>query len=326
MVLITNVQPETMIEDTASVVQRPTSGFIEANTKQVGLEHLKNECIIPVFAKDNESTISHYEFINETYQTVKQLFPDNEVSLPEIRVSHQIKGRIPSAVGKPAKELLDHEKTIYYERCAFLIEVMDISETVNRNQLTLSIGGVRSLSQENLYAKKSLEKFKVFIGFQNKVCTNLCVSTDGFTNKIRAASCLDLEKHIVELAKNYNHDRHLGNLEKLSKYSLSQEQFAHFIGKARMYNYLTKQEQQDIVPIGLNDSQINNVVRDYYRCQHFNRNVDGSIDLWRLYNLFTEANKSSYIDSNIERNILSHTLVNHLANSLENDLYTWHLN
>ena len=30
--------------------------FIEANTKEVSMEHLKSECIVPVFSKDNEIT------------------------------------------------------------------------------------------------------------------------------------------------------------------------------------------------------------------------------------------------------------------------------
>jgi len=325
MELIANTQPETMIHDTSKVINKTSSSFIEANTKQVNLDHLKNDCIIPVFAKDNESTISHYQFIDETYKVAQKLFNGNIINEPEIRVSHQIKGRIPTAIGKPAKELEEHEKTTYYERVAFLIELPDVIETVNRNMLTLSIGGVRSLSQENLYSKKSLEKFKVFIGFKNKVCTNLCVSTDGFKHEIRISSILDLENQIESLVKGYNREKHLGNMEKMSKYQLTQEQFAHFIGKARMYQHLNKQEKQGVFPILLNDSQINNVVKDYYNCDNFNRNVDGSINLWRLYNLFTEANKSSYIDSNIERNLHSYDLANHLANSLENGANSWYV-
>ena len=34
-----------------------------------------------------------------------------------------------------------------------------------------------------LYSKKTVEKFKVFIGFKNLVCCNLCVSTDGFKSE-----------------------------------------------------------------------------------------------------------------------------------------------
>ena len=40
--------------------------FIHANTIPVLLEDLKRQCIIPVFSKDNESTISHSEFVEIT--------------------------------------------------------------------------------------------------------------------------------------------------------------------------------------------------------------------------------------------------------------------
>ena len=40
-----------------------TNHFIEANTVEVTLDQLKNDCITPVFAKDNELTISHPLFI-----------------------------------------------------------------------------------------------------------------------------------------------------------------------------------------------------------------------------------------------------------------------
>lgn len=58
--------------------EKKTLPFIEANTKAVELSHLKNECIVPVFSKDNELTISHPAFIEtvaeavSTFSTVKQ--------------------------------------------------------------------------------------------------------------------------------------------------------------------------------------------------------------------------------------------------------------
>jgi hypothetical protein len=45
-----------------------------------------------------------------------------------------------------------------------------------------------------LYSKKNVEKFKVFIGFQNLVCTNLCVSTDGYADELRVSHIGDLQK------------------------------------------------------------------------------------------------------------------------------------
>lgn len=297
--------------------------FIEANTERVSLSHLKNDCIIPVFSKDNESTLSHYQFIDKASEVIQDLFPEFQISNPDIRVSHMVKGRIPSAIGKPAKELMDYEKTIYYERCAFIINIPGAREIVNGNELTLSIGGVRAYNQENLYSRKSLEKFKIFIGYKNKVCTNLCISTDGFSNEIRISSIAELEQKMMELFSSYNREKHLGMMEKMSMYALSEKQFAHFIGKVRMYQHIDKSEQIEIFPIALNDSQINNVVKDYYNCPNFGRELNGSINLWNLYNLFTEANKSSYIDSNFERNVNAFELINNLGNSLQYNTSNW---
>jgi len=323
MELIANHNPQQMVQDENQITQDSDGNFIEANTLEVSLDHLQKDCIIPVFSKDNESTISHYSFINEAYDVAQELFPNMKINKPQIRVSHIVKGRIPTAIGKPAKELLEHERTLYYERCAFIIQIPEVKHIVNGNELSLSIGGVRAYNRENLYSRKSLEKFQLFIGFQNRVCTNLCISTDGFSDAIRIASISELKKQMVHLFSGYNREKHLGNMERMSKYSLTETQFAHFIGKCRMYQHLEKVEQQQIFPIALNDSQINNIVRDYYNCPNFNRNSDGSINLWSLYNLFTEANKSSYIDSNYSRNVSAYELVNTLGNSIENSIKNW---
>ena len=113
--------------------------FIEANTKSISLSHLQQDCIIPVFSKDNEKTIAHFEFIDLVGNVASKIFPHHEISQPEIRISHQIKGRIPSAIHKSAKDLLDHEKTIYYERMAFIIRVPSITKVINGNKLELMI-------------------------------------------------------------------------------------------------------------------------------------------------------------------------------------------
>ena len=36
-----------------------TTPFIVANTKEVSIRHLQSDCVVPVFSKDNEVTISH---------------------------------------------------------------------------------------------------------------------------------------------------------------------------------------------------------------------------------------------------------------------------
>lgn len=299
--------------------------FLEANTEQVTLSHLRRECIIPVYS-DNESTISHAQFIDATKEVVQSNFSGAKILQPNIRISHTIKGRVPSAIGKPVKELRPEEKTIYYQRCAFMIEVPSLTENVNNNSLSLTIGGVRALNQENLYSKRNLEKFKVFIGFKNLVCTNLCISTDGLKADIRVSSVAELKDKINELIQQFDKERFLGNMERMSKFHLDELQFGHTIGKMKMYQHLVKEEKVGKLALAMNDNQIGTVVKNYYEDVNFSRSEDRDINLWNFYNLMTEANKSSYIDSNLERNANAFEFVTGLANSIQNQTNNWFLN
>ena len=307
------------------VTEISSGNFIEANTETVVLNHLKNDTIIPVFAKDNETTISHSAFIEATQMAVENIYQDQSQLAPNIRVSHVIKGRIPTAIGKAVKDLLPHEKTIYYERMAFMIEIPALKENVNHNALSLVIGGVRAYNQENLYSKKSMERFKSFIGFKNSVCTNLCVSTDGFINDIRASNVLELQNKIEEMILSFNKKKQLGNMERLSKFHLTQEQFAHLMGKLKMYQFLSNEEKEEVYPIGFNDSQISHIVKDYYRDDHFKVGEEHEISFWNLYNLFTGATKSSYIDSFLQREVHAYEFTQELVNSIQNKEQNWFL-
>ena len=300
--------------------------FIEANTLQVDLSHLKNDCIIPVFSKDNEKTIAHQEFIEIVTNTVMKMFPHHSISNPEIRVSHQIKGRIPDAIYKSAKDLLDHEKTIYYERMAFIIQIPSIVDTINGNELALTLGGVRSYNLENLYNKKTFEKFKFFIGFQNKVCCNLCVSSDGFVEEMRVGNYHELQEKITSTIHNYRAESHLKTMKSLSYSLLTEHQFAQLLGRSRLYQHLPKKEKLTIPSLNFNDSQLNTVAKDYYEDESFCRNDDGDINLWNVYNLFTQANKSSYIDTFLDRNLNAFEFTQGIQKAFNGDSkYNWFL-
>ncbi|AZA87560.1 DUF3871 family protein [Chryseobacterium shandongense] len=300
--------------------------FIVANTSETTLYHLQNDCIIPVFSKDNEKTIAHQEFIEVVLSAVQKIFPHRSITEPEIRVSHQIKGRTPSAIHKPVKELLEHEKTIYYERMAFIIKIPSITDIVNGNELSLTVGGVRSYNLENLYNKKSLEKFKFFIGFQNQVCMNLCVSSDGFVEDMRVGSANDLYSKALEMMQYYNAELHLMEMKELTQDYLSEHQFAQLIGRSRLYQHLPKSEKQNIPLLNFNDSHINTMAKDYYEDKNFCRQEDGNINLWNIYNLFTEANKSSYIDTFLDRNLNAFEFSKGIQKALNgNSDYHWFL-
>ena len=313
------------LQQSSNSIQK--SPFIEANTEEVSLFYLKEKCVIPVFTKDNEITLSHQEFIETALSAISKMFPNENLDTPEIRVSHQIKGRTPDALHISAKDLQEHQRTSYFERMAFIIRVPAITETINGNKLSLTIGGVRSYNLENLYNKKTYEKFKFFIGFQNMVCCNLCVNTDGFQSEIRALSYLDLEDKMLRVIQGYNANQHLSTMKNLLDYSLSERDFAQIIGKARLYNYLPKKEKVSIPEFLLNDGHISTVAKDYYHDESFCRNANGDISMWEFYNLLTGSNKSSYVDTFLERGVNAFSFSEGVSNALSGSStnYSWFL-
>lgn len=317
------IVPTTSLDSENSIIPSP---FILANTIEIPLHHLQNDCIIPVFSKDNEKTIAHQEFIEVIMEAVHKVFPHHSISPAEIRVSHQIKGRTPDAIYLNAKDLMDHQKTIYYERMAFIITIPSIKDFINGNELSLSIGGVRAYNQENLYGKKTMEKFRFFIGFQNKVCCNMCISTDGFLEDLRASTVHDLESKVVDVMQNYNAELHLMEMKELTQEYLTEHQFAQLIGKSRLYQHLPKFEKITIPELNFNDSHINTIAKDYYEDENFSRLDDGRINLWDVYNLFTQANKSSYIDTFLDRNLNAFEFSKGVQKALNgNSPYHWFL-
>lgn len=303
-----------------------SDAFIGANTKAVTLDHLKTDCIIPVFTKDNESIISHQDFVQVTEEVVRSYFNRERVLQPAIRVSHEIKGRVPEAAGKPADRLLPEEVTRYWERIAFNIEVPSIQENVCGNDLSLSIGGVRALNHENLYGRKTEERFKIFVGFKNKVCVNLCVSTDGYKDDLRVRTVGELYGKIFELLNTFNAARNLNEMKQLSNYNLAEYQFAQILGRARMYQFLPSEIRKTVPAFPLSDTQVNIVAKEYFNDAHFKCATDGSLNLWRMYNLLTGANKSSYLDNFLLRSTQCTSFISLLKSALEHKANFWYLN
>lgn len=300
--------------------------FITANTISCTVEEIKNSHIIPVYTKDNEALISQYDFIESMTNITAQIFDGEAILKPVVRVSHPVKGRTPGARNKPADRLSEDEKTLYYERMAFVIELPGISSQIDGNRLSLSIGGVKAYNLDNLNSRKgSDEHFKVFVGFQNKVCTNLCVWSDGFTEDLKVTSIGQLKASIRTLLENYNQSFHLSSMERLQNYSLTEKQFAQLIGRCRMYQHLSQKAKIETTQLLLNDTQLNSVTRDYYKDNSFCRNEDGNISLWKLYNLFTGANKASYIDQFLERSVNAFRMVEELRFHLDKKSKSWFL-
>ena len=329
----TMVHPSYLPIVAAEVVDNQTIGddsttpspFIEANSIPITLESLQNDCVIPTFAKDYEVAISMTQFIGATYQAIRDYYRSEQIDEPQVRVSHIIRGRIPEAINKKSSELLPHEMTQYYERMAFCINVPSIHKDVNGNRLNLSVVGVKSYGRDNLNGRLTAQKFSLAVGFQNTVCCNQCIWTDGYRDEIRAISPSEIYQHSLHLLDTYDMAKHIYLLKSLEDLYLSETQFALILGKMRLYNYLPAKIQREIPQMLITDSMVNNVARQYYRDPNFSVDDNGELSMWDFYNLLTGACKGSYIDTFLAREANALTTSLGIAQGLRNEDsgYSW---
>ena len=67
--------------------------------------------------------------------------------------------------------------------------------------------------------------------------------------------------------------------------------------------------------------RINAIAEAYYADENFAREGTATdINLWRVYNLFTGANKSSYIDTFLDRSLNATNLITGIGRALEGDI------
>lgn len=303
-----------------------SSSFIEANTLETSFTEITEKHLIPVFVKENIPTISQADFITHTLELVEEVSGKKASNL-QIRVSHPIKGRVFEARHKRADELLEWEKTLYYERMVFTAQIPEYREVVNGHELTLTFGGAKAYNLDNLYSNShSIQRFKFFMGYTVKACTNLCIWSDGFAGDIKVRSITELRKSMYEVLQRYDMVKHPINLQRWNEYELTDREVAQILGRARLYQHLPYESRKELPELLLSDSQLNNVARGYVHNQDFHCNNDGAISLWNFYNLLTDAVKSSYIDTFLDRNVNCSNFVQGLSQSLEKGYPNWFLN
>ncbi len=197
---------------------------------------------------------------------------------------------------------------------------------MNGEKLTLCVGGVRNYNDLNLYrSSRGVEKFSVFIGWRVNVCSNQVLTGEGAKLCIEVMNLHDLYKAVTDLFTTYNPAMDIHLLQTLSQTHLTETQFAQIVGRMRMYQALPTSCQHNVPKLLITDSQINNVCRDYYNNDHFGKKQDG-ISMFDFHNLLTEANKSSYIDSFLQRAVNATEVAVGINNALHGDAkYAWFL-
>lgn len=285
--------------------EEETSGehpnFIESNTQAITLQDLTTKCIVPTFS-DNSLTISHQSFIACVAKAAVDVY--GELTPVEIRVSHPINGRIPEALYKKDSELSEADRTLFYQRMAFVSHIASLTRIVNGQEVHLCVGGVRAYNEDKLYSRRSPEKFKIFVGWQVRVCSNLMLTCSGNSGTIECMTEADLYQKAYQLFKAFNpeKDNELKILEDLNSTSITEEQFCKIIGRMRLYQFLPVAEQNELPSLIIGDQAVNAAVKNYVSNPNFGRKPGEDITCWNLMQLLNEAVKQAYIDKWLDRN------------------------
>ena len=314
------------INETVTVKVSPSVNFLESNTSEISLRELAEDCIVPTWG-NQELTISHQDFIRTVVDAATDFYRGETLNTPAIRVSHEVKGRIPSALNKKPSELLPTDKTKFYQRLAFAFTIPTIYETINGQKMELCIGGVRNYNDLNLYrAAKGFEKFSVFVGWRVNVCSNQVLTGDGLKYQLEVSDLNDLYRQIILLLNSYSPAKDFYLMKSLTDTHISESQFAQIVGRCRLYQALPPQAQRSIPRLLITDSQINNCCREFYTNPNFGAK-ENCISMWDFHNLLTESNKSSYIDTYLQRALNATEVSVGINNALRgySDKYEWFL-
>jgi hypothetical protein len=323
------VPQRSIITDETPTERHPN--FIEGPSSAISLEALCTTNIIPTFA-DNTMTLSHQNFIETVRKSAEVIFGKGSITPAEARVSHPIVGRIPSAQHKAIKDLKENEKTIFYQRLAWIAHVIDFNADINGQSVSLTIGGTRSYHEDKLYARPNPQHFRVFVGFRVRVCSNMMLTCDGVSESLLCMTEADLFQKSLELFSKFNpiKEQTLMQLESLNETRFSQETFCKIIGRLRLYQALPIAKQKQLPKVLLGDSVVNAAVKQYTTNPTFGMQTeDGSITAWQLMQLLNESVKSCYPDLWIDRNQNCTDFSIGIANAIngkDTDGYDWFLN
>ena len=309
--------------------RREIPAFIEANTSAITLEELTNDCIIPTFA-DLNPVIAHQTFANAVRSAAMSIYPNEKLGEIEMRGSHVIQGRIPSALHVPVKELKDWQKTKYYQRFAFAFEILSQRQCINGKECYLTIGGTQSLANVNLFGKQAPQKVSIFIGWRASVCSNGLIHTDGLISGANVISSADIYEQALRLFSKYDAMEDLRNLQNLGTTFMTLDQFVGIIGRFRLYSAMSDKQKRELnLPeVSLGDSIFNAATRNFLVDPNFGIGDSDVISCFQFMNLLNAAAKASYIDLYATRNADCTTIACEIQKALNNEdtPYRWFLN
>ena len=312
--------------DSQKVVQaeKPQNPFILGNSVEVDIDRLQEDYLVPVFSRDNVESISHTDFISTVFDAAQEFFQGQQFNNPIIRCSHELKVRTKFGAGKLVENLSPEDSGSYMQRMMFVIEIPSISYTVNGNTLNLQIVGVRNYADVNLLGNSSQKQtFSVGLGFNNVVCTNGLLRSDGCNLAIKVTNTADLLKYCLEVFRGYDWEGHVKEMATLDQIQITVPVLAQFLGRCRMYNALPGREKLalNLPEFILPEAQINSFVRDYYSDENFG-GFGSEISAWNFYQLLTNY-KNNYIDLAMPRTINAYDTALGISKAIKKEDPAW---
>lgn len=160
---------------------------------------------------------------------------------------------------------------------------------------------------------------------QNRVCSNLMLTTDGLQDRVEVMSLGELYQSALRLFHCYDPAKDVDLFNTLGTMRVTESEFCQLVGRMRLYQALTPERQRALPKMLLGDSQINAACRAFVSDSNF-RCTGGTITGWQLLNLLNGAAKSSYIDGFLERNVNCTEFVQGIHRAKQgDDKYAWFL-
>ena len=318
-----------MVDD-PSVNEEGHPYFIEGPASSYTYEDLQR-MTIPVFAATNELSLANTDIAKAVYSAAAKVFGLDNLSPLEFRGSHMRKARIVSAQDlKEASEDQEDKTTSYLERLACCFTVKNYARTICEQETDVCCGFIRSYHTTNLYSSKQPERISLWCSRRVRVCSNLCLSVSGLREDIQVMSVNDVYAAAIEIMQSYlkNADEDNRILEGLSHTRISTTQFKLLTGSLRYYMSLDPKSRKELpeMDIQLGDAQCYEACRLFINSKWGLKDGETSLDLFRLFQCYTESAKNSYLHNFLSKQKSCYTLIQNLQKVLEGDTdnpYAW---
>jgi hypothetical protein len=256
-----------------------------ANAKEVSVQELFN-CLVPKNERTNQHIVSQAELATITKDTLS-----NEYNIGDATIV----GSHFHSMGNATKEDVGG----WYDRLVCIYD-LDVVQEISDSQLRLTAGFAIDYKSQSKLAnnKKNEQVVTMFMGFQNNVCMNMCISSEGISHQLIFSSPSEFAALMKNNVQSYTIQmkRQIELLRSMEGKSMPVNKFEEMLGRELIKSRMGNAQANKLTP--LNSTQWMDVASLTITDRRYRINPeDKSVSAWQAYNLMTEAAKNSQLDS-----------------------------